>query len=107
MHLVQEGQRDSARRIRARATRESELLREKRDYNPANRRRCSTVARAETLTGGTHSTFMRDFLFFTAALPAEQRVPVVGDVDPATAFGQISVWVGDFVATHVQHRKSE
>ncbi|MNC93199.1 hypothetical protein D3C83_97750 [compost metagenome] len=37
-------------------------------------------------------------------LPAEQRIAQTGDVDPTTAFGQISAWIGDFMAEHVAQR---
>jgi hypothetical protein len=64
----------------------------------------SKEARAQKLGGGRHNTFMTDVLFFTAGMPAEQRTALVGDVDPATAFGEISAWIGDFVAEHVAQR---
>jgi pimeloyl-ACP methyl ester carboxylesterase len=49
----------------------------------------SKEARAQKLDGGRHNTFMTDLLFFTSAMPAERRAGLVGDVDPATAFGAI------------------
>ena len=62
----------------------------------------SRDARAEKLNQSKHNTFMTDMLFFTTALPAARRTGLVGDVDPATAFGQISTWIGEFTARHVQ-----
>jgi pimeloyl-ACP methyl ester carboxylesterase len=65
----------------------------------------SKEGRAQRLDGGRHNTFMTDVLFFTDAIPAERRTALVGDVDPATAFGEISSWIGDFMAEHVQRAK--
>jgi predicted dienelactone hydrolase len=65
----------------------------------------SKDARSQKLEGAKHNTFMTDVMF--SDLPAAQRVALVGDVDPAAAFRQISTWIGDFMATHVQRRKPE
>jgi dienelactone hydrolase len=59
----------------------------------------SRDARSQKLDGAKHNAFMTDVLF--SDLPTEQRVAQTGDVDPATAFGQIAAWVGDFVTEHV------
>ena len=64
----------------------------------------SKVGRAQTLGGARHNTFMTDLLFLTTAIPAEQRAPLVGNVDPTIAFGRITTWIGDFMAEHVAHR---
>jgi dienelactone hydrolase len=62
----------------------------------------SRNARAVKLDGGKHNTFMTDLLFFSTALPAERRTALVGDVEPAMAFEQISSWIADHMTTHVQ-----
>jgi dienelactone hydrolase len=63
----------------------------------------SRDARSQKLDGAKHNAFMTDVLF--SDLPAEQRRAQAGDVDPATAFAQISAWVGDFMTTHVRDAK--
>jgi dienelactone hydrolase len=60
----------------------------------------SRDARSQKLEGAKHNAFMTDVLF--SDLPAEQRRAQTGDVDPAAAFGQISAWVGEFMADHVR-----
>lgn len=62
----------------------------------------SRDARSQKLERARHNAFMTDVLF--SDLPAEQRRAQTGDVDPTTAFGQISAWVGDFMAAHVAQR---
>jgi dienelactone hydrolase len=65
----------------------------------------SRDARSQTLERGLHNTFHTDLLFFTAALPQEQRVGIVGDVDPASAFADISGWIAEFMTTNVRDAK--
>lgn len=65
----------------------------------------SRNARAQKLESGLHNTFMTDVLFFTAALPPEQRVGIVGNVEPAAAFSDISGWIADFMTTNVRDAK--
>ncbi len=65
----------------------------------------SREARARKLERSKHNTFMTDLLFFTTALPAARRAALVGDVDPLSTFGQISTWIGEFMAAHVQGTK--
>jgi dienelactone hydrolase len=65
----------------------------------------SRDARSQQLAGARHNAFMTDVLF--SDIPAAQRTAQTGDIDPTTAFAQISTWVGDFMATHVQGRKPE
>jgi dienelactone hydrolase len=64
----------------------------------------SKEARAQKLDGGRHNTFMTDVLFFTTAMPAERRMALVGELEPAAAFGAISAWIGEFMHTHVAQR---
>jgi dienelactone hydrolase len=63
----------------------------------------SKNARSQQLEGAKHNTFMTDVMF--SDLPAAQRVALVGDVDPAAAFREISMWIGEFMATHVAQRR--
>ena len=65
----------------------------------------SQDARLQKLDGAKHNAFMTDVLFSDLSTP--QRVAQTGEIDPATAFGQISAWIGDFLAEHVQRRKPE
>jgi hypothetical protein len=65
----------------------------------------SRDARSQKLAGGKHNAFMTDVLF--SDLPAAQRAAQTGDIDPATAFGEITRWVGDFMAEHVERRATQ
>lgn len=64
----------------------------------------SKDARTQKLERFRHNTFMTDVLFFTTALPAERRMALVGDVDPAAAFEQISELISGFMAAHAAQR---
>lgn len=67
----------------------------------------SKQARAQKLEGAKHNTFMTDLLFFTSSLPQERRTSLVGEVDPTTAFAEISSLIGNFMATHVERRATQ
>jgi predicted dienelactone hydrolase len=63
----------------------------------------SKQAREQLLAGARHNTFMTDILFFpSAAIPAERRTALVGNVDPAMAFRDISRSVAEFMTAHVR-----
>jgi predicted dienelactone hydrolase len=65
----------------------------------------SKQAREQLLAGARHNTFMTDMLFFPAtALPAERRAALVGAIDPATAFREISRSIAEFMTAHLAQR---
>ena len=65
----------------------------------------SRDARSQKLAGGKHNVFMTDVLF--SDLPEAQRAEQTGNADPAKAFDEISRWVGDFMAAHVERRATQ
>jgi dienelactone hydrolase len=62
----------------------------------------SDVASLIEFEGARHSAFVTDNLFFSPIIPAEQRLSMIGTVDPVTGFKKVATWVVDFMDKYVK-----